>query len=48
MATRKMSSSGEGVVRHDIEELLHLELIPGTEVMTDGTFSMSPLQAYKD
>lgn len=39
MATRKISVSNEGVARHEIEETLHLELIPGTEVMTDGVFS---------
>jgi hypothetical protein len=36
MATRNMSISNEGIARYEIEETLHVELIPGTEVMADG------------
>ena len=38
MEGRKLSVSNEATARHEIEETLHLELIPGTEVMTDGEY----------
>ena len=49
MATHKTSVSSEGVARREIEGTLHLELIPGTEVMTDGVLaeaSFKPKNTY--
>lgn len=46
MATRKMSTSNEVVARHEIEEILHVDLIPGTEVMADSMFSGGPFLAH--
>lgn len=38
---RGLSATDEMSVRHELEQTLHTALFPGTEVMTDGTFTLT-------